>query len=137
MIVHDRHTYLDIDIQKGMKYYNTKMIGPGLLESVYHRCLLQELDLRGINYTSQLVVPVRYKGIAFGTPLKCDLFVEDILPVELKSVDCILPIHKAQLLTYMSLLSAPKGLLLNFNVTNLFKEGQFTMVNDYYRDLLD
>ena len=112
-----------------------KSIGPGLLESVYHKCLKHELTLRGIYFQSEIIVPVSYKGLELDIELRCDLFVENILPVELKAVEYILPVHEAQLLTYMKLLNAPEGLLLNFNVSNLFNEGQRTYVNELYRDL--
>ena len=112
-----------------------KALGPGLLESVYHKCLKHELDLRGIKYKSELIVPVNYKGIDIDAELRCDLFVEGILPVELKATDGINPIYEAQLLTYMKLLNVPKGLLINFNVTNLYHDGQRTYVNELYRDL--
>jgi GxxExxY protein len=112
-----------------------KSLGPGLLESVYHQCLKKELTLEGISFQSELVIPVYYKGFEIDTELRCDLFIESILPVELKAVEKILPIHEAQLLTYMNLLKVPKGLLLNFQCTNLFREGQKTMVNDLFRSL--
>jgi len=112
-----------------------KALGPGLLESVYHKCLKYELTERRIEFQSELVVPVVYKGLELDAELRCDLFIENILPVELKATDGIHPIHEAQLMTYMKLLKAPEGLLLNFNVTNLFKEGQKTYVNELYRDL--
>jgi len=114
-----------------------KTLGPGLLESVYHKCMKHELSLRNINYQSELIIPVHYKGIDIEAELRCDLFVENILPVELKAIEGILPIHEAQLMTYMKLLEAPEGLLLNFNVTNMFKEGQKTYVNELYRSLND
>ncbi len=112
-----------------------KALGPGLLESVYHKCLKQELALRGVRYKSELVVPVEYKGLEVNAQLRCDLFVENILVVELKSVEAIMPIFEAQILTYMKLLNVPEGLLINFNVTNIYKEGQKTYVNELYRDL--
>ena len=112
-----------------------KELGPGLLESVYHKCMKHELSIRGISYESELRTPVTYKGLDLDTDLRLDLFVEDILPVELKSTDGIAPIFEAQILTYMKLLKAPKGMLINFNVTNIFKEGQKTFVNELYRDL--
>jgi GxxExxY protein len=71
------------------------------------------------------------------TELRCDLLVENNLVVELKAVDKILPIHQAQILTYMKLLNAPQGLIINFNVTNIFKEGQKSFVNELYRKLKD
>ena len=114
-----------------------KALGPGLLESVYHKCMKHELSLRNINFLSELIIPVHYKGIDIKAELRCDLFVENILPVELKAIEGILPIHEAQLMTYMKLLEAPEGLLLNFNVTNIFKEGQKTFVNELYRSLND
>ena len=112
-----------------------KTLGPGLLESVYHKCLKHELSIRGIKYKSELVVPVNYKGLLLDAELRCDLFIENILPVELKATEGINPIHEAQILTYMKLFKVPEGLLLNFNVTNLFKEGQRTYVNELYRNL--
>ena len=112
-----------------------RALGPGLLESVYHKCLKHELSLRGIKYQSELVVPINYKGITVDAELRCDLFVENILPVELKATEGFHPIHEAQIITYMKLFKVPEGLLLNFNVTNLFKEGQRTYVNELYRDL--
>ena len=112
-----------------------KELGPGLLESVYHKCLKKELSLRKIEFKSELIVAVNYKGLELDTELRCDLFVEGILPVELKAVDAILPVHEAQIMTYMNLLDAPEGLLLNFNVSNLFIEGQKTFVNELYRNL--
>ncbi len=112
-----------------------KALGPGLLESVYHKCLKHELSIRGIKYKSELIVPVNYKGLLLDAELRCDLFVENILPVELKSTEGINPIHEAQILTYMKLFKVPEGLLLNFNVTHLFKEGQRTYVNELYRNL--
>ncbi len=112
-----------------------KALGPGLLESVYHKCLKHELRIRGIFYESELKVPVNYKGTDVDADLRCDLFIEGVLPVELKAVETILPIHEAQIMTYMKLLNAPKGLLINFNVVNIFKEGQRTFVNELYRNL--
>jgi len=69
--------------------------------------------------------------------LRCDFLIEDILVLELKSVAYILPVHIAQVLTYMQLLQSPKGLLINFNVTNIYNEGQQTFVNDLFRELPD
>ena len=112
-----------------------KVLGPGLLESVYHKCMEKELDLRGIAFQSELTLPVGYKGMEVNTELRCDLFIENILPVELKAVEDILPIHEAQILTYMKLLHVPKGLLINFNVNHIYSEGQRTYVNELYRVL--
>ena len=114
-----------------------KQLGPGLLESVYHRCLKKELELRDIKFQSEVVVSVNYKGLRLDTELRCDFVVEGVLPVELKAVQSVLPVHEAQLMTYMNLLNSPEGLLINFNVTNIFKEGQKTYVNNLYRNLDD
>lgn len=114
-----------------------KSIGPGLLESVYHQCFKKELELRNINFSSELLIPVQYKGHDLDSKLRCDLFVENCLVVELKSVNEINPICEAQLLTYMNLLKAPIGLLINFNVKNIYYEGQKTLVNEYYNRLND
>ena len=112
-----------------------KHIGPGLLESVYHKCMVKELVIRGINVQSEVTIPIEYKGLEFESEIRCDLFVEKSLVVELKAIDKILPIHEAQLLTYMKLLEVPMGLLINFNVTNIFKEGLKSYVNERYRYL--
>jgi GxxExxY protein len=114
-----------------------KFLGPGLLESIYHKCLKKELDVRGISFTSELLVPINFKGLDFDTNLRCDLFIENCIVLELKTVDYFAPIHQAQLLTYMKLLEAPKGILYNFNSVNLYKEGQMTLVNEYFRNLED
>lgn len=112
-----------------------KALGPGLIESVYHRCLAKELSIKGLSFSSEHLVPVHYKGEEFDTLLRCDFLVEDSLVVEIKSVAAFAPIFNAQLLTYMNLLNCPKGLLINFNVVNIFKEGQQTMVNGVFRTL--
>jgi GxxExxY protein len=112
-----------------------KHLGPGLLESVYHSCLKKELTIRGFNFQTELTIPVNYKGLEVEAGLKCDLFIEKILVVELKAVEKVLPIHEAQLLTYMKLLEVPIGLVINFNVKHIFKDGQKTYVNELYRYL--
>lgn len=112
-----------------------KAIGAGLIESVYHDCLKHELSLRNINFLTELIVPVHFKGLDLETDLRCDLFVENCLVIELKAVSSLVPIYEAQLLTYMKLLKAPKGILVNFNCVNLFKEGQKTFVNEFFRNL--
>lgn len=114
-----------------------KEIGPGLLESVYHECLKSELEERGINYRSELIVPVFYKGKDLDAKLRCDLLVEETVVIELKSVETVLPVHSAQLLTYLKLLQKPKGILINFNCSNIMREGQQTFVNDLFRALPD
>jgi GxxExxY protein len=114
-----------------------KALGPGLLESVYHKCLKEEFKNRGFQYQSEFIVQVHYKGLDLDAELRCDFVVNNLLVVELKAVDALAPIHEAQLLTYMKLLQLPKGVLINFNSVNLFKEGQKTMVNELYRNLPD
>lgn len=113
-----------------------KAMGPGLLESVYQECMAIELRLRGINYESEMNIPVLYKGERVATKLRFDLFIEGCLVTELKAAKEIIPIDEAQVMSYMNLLQAPKGLIINFNVVNIFKEGQKTFVNKYY-ELLD
>ena len=89
--------------------------GPGLIESIYEWCLAKELELRKLNYVSQRQVVVEYKGFIREEPLRFDLLVEDCVLVEAKAVEKILPIHKAQLLSYMKLLNVPLGLIINFH----------------------
>lgn len=112
-----------------------KHLGPGLLESVYQECMKKELFLRSLESKSQLIVPVEYKGLILDTDYRLDFLVEDKLVVELKAIDGLLPIHEAQLLTYMKLLNKPKGILINFNCTNIIKEGSRQMVNELFASL--
>ncbi len=112
-----------------------KILGPGLLESVYHKCMCKELKLRNINFVSEYQIPFNYKGLEVDILLRCDLFIENCIIVELKSVEKILPVHEAQILTYMRLLEVPKGILINFNVPNLYKDGQKTYVNEIYKNI--
>lgn len=93
--------------------------GPGLLESIYEWCLTKEMSSRGFDVRSQDRVIVRHKGHEKEFPLKFDLLVNECLLVEVKAVEKILPIHKAQLLSYMKLLNVPLGLLINFHETKL------------------
>lgn len=97
-----------------------RQLGPGLLESSYHACLCRELELRAILYRSEVVLPLAYKGLEIGKGYVIDILIEDSLIVEVKSVDKLLPVHTAQLMTYMRLKRAPCGLLINFNVHTLF-----------------
>jgi GxxExxY protein len=92
-----------------------RLKGPGLIESIYERCLLRELDLQSIPATSQKTLRVEYKGLVFDEPLRFDLLVDDCLLVELKAVEVLHPVSKAQLLSYMKLLNVPLGLLINFH----------------------
>ena len=93
--------------------------GPGLVESIYEWCLLRELELRRLMTTNQKRVAISYKGFTREEPLRFDVLVEDCVLVEAKSVEKVLPVHKAQLLSYMKLLNVPVGLLINFNESKL------------------
>jgi GxxExxY protein len=99
-----------------------KQLGPGLLESTYEECLCHELHLRGIQFQRQLDLPVLYKGLKLDCGYRLDLLVEDTVVVELKALEQILPVHEAQLLTYLRLAQKSVGLLINFNVP-LLKDG--------------
>ena len=93
--------------------------GPGLIESIYEWCLLKELGLRGLACVSQKSVLIEYKGFTREEPLRFDVLVETSVLVEAKAIEKILPIHKAQLLSYMKLLNVPVGLLINFHEMKL------------------
>ena len=103
-------------------------LGPGLLESVYEECLAYELRQRGIAFERQKQIPLLYKGQNLNTNLRIDLLVENLVVVELKSVASLIPLHNAQLLTYLKLTKCKLGLLLNFN-TELMKDGIKRIVN--------
>ena len=110
--------------------------GPGLIESIYERCLLRELELRSIAATTQKIVRVEYKGLVFDEPLRFDLLVDDCLLVELKAVEVLHPSSKAQLFSYMKLLDIPIGLLINFHEPVL-KNGLSRMILPGARDTDD
>ncbi|MEG0915907.1 MAG: GxxExxY protein [Myroides sp.] len=112
-----------------------KIMGRGLLETVYHQCLKEELLQRNINFISEMKLPVLYKGKSLDIDFRCDLFIENSIVVELKSVKEIISIYDAQILTYMKLLQCPKGILINFNCSNIFQQGQKTFVNEYFSAL--
>ncbi len=114
-----------------------KQIGPGLIESVYQKCFERELAIRCLKFETQLWVPLTYKGRNLDVSLRADVLVEDLILVELKAIEGILPVHQAQVLTYMKLMQKPKGVLINFNCTNIFRKGQKTLVNDLYLALPD
>lgn len=99
-----------------------RILGPGLLESSYQRCLSRELELNGIVHACEAPLPIEYKGLSLECGYRVDVLVESALIVELKSVKTIDPVHEAQLLTYMKLSGIRTGLILNFNVTKL-KDG--------------
>lgn len=106
------------------------VLGPGLLESAYAACLAYELDQRGLKVHSQVELPVVYENIRIDVGYRCDLLVEDTVIVELKSVERVLPLHKAQLLSYLKLSGKKVGLLINFNTEHL-KDGIIRMVNKF------
>jgi GxxExxY protein len=96
-----------------------RTLGPGLLESIYEKCLMRELELRGIPAVNQEAIDIEYKGVVFTETLKFDLLIDGCLFLELKAVQEVLPIHKAQLLSYMKLPDVPLGLLMNFHEIKL------------------
>jgi GxxExxY protein len=111
-----------------------KELGPGLLESVYEKCLYFELTQNGFEVEKQVIVPVRYKGLMFNTDLRIDLLVNELVIVELKVMERIPPIYEAKLLTYMNLLEIPQGLLINFFSQNIARSYK-PFVNEYFRSL--
>ena len=127
-----------MDIQMGINQLSEKIIGcaievhrhlgPGLLESAYEECLCKELRLADIDCRNQVVLPVSYKGEELEIGYRLDILVENKIIVELKAVEKVLPIHKAQLLSYLKLSDLHLGLLINFNVTML-KNGITRLVN--------
>ena len=111
-----------------------KQLGPGLLESVYEACFIDEMTDRGLSVKSQIYVPVFYKGKDLGGSLKLDILVEDLIIVEEKAVEVMIPLYKAQLLSYLKLTGKPKGLLINFNSENI-KEQLISLVTEEYAKL--
>jgi GxxExxY protein len=107
-----------------------KQIGPGLLESAYEECLCYELAQRGIHFERQKPLPVKYKGVNLDCGYRLDLVVERKIILELKTVEDLLPIHEAQLLTYLKLSGLTLGLLINFNVP-LLKDGIKRIANNF------
>jgi len=92
-----------------------KHLGPGLLESVYEKCFIRELQFRGLNYVSQRNVPLNYKGLQLDADLRFDVLVEDLIVTELKAIEGVSPVHEAIVLTYMRMLEKPKGIIINFH----------------------
>ena len=107
-----------------------KEMGPGLLESVYEYCLLKEFDMKGIHAVNQVVVPLFYKGELLTKDFRIDILVENEIILELKAVDTILPVHEAQIISYLKLADKKLGFLLNFNV-ELMKKGIRRFVNNF------
>ncbi len=107
-------------IDAAMRVHST--LGPGLLESTYEACLAQELRIAGLNVQSQVPLPVVYDGVKLEVGYRVDLLVEDLVIVEVKSVEALAPIHQTQVLSYLKLSGKSLGLLINFNVVHL-KDG--------------
>ncbi|HEY5461634.1 MAG TPA: GxxExxY protein [Hanamia sp.] len=111
-----------------------KALGPGLLESVYERCLKYELVKNGYDVKQQMNVPVAYDSVIIDADLRLDLLVNDCVVVELKAIENVSPVEEAKLLTYMKLLQKPQGLLINFFTENITKSMK-PFVNEYFRML--
>jgi len=112
-----------------------KIVGPGLYEDVYHKCLQREFDLLGLKYKSELEIPLTYKELNINCKVKCDFLIEDLIILEIKSVEEFHKIHKAQTMNYMNLLKVPKSILINFNVYNLYNDGTETFVSKDFEKL--
>lgn len=115
-------------IQAAYKVHSA--LGPGLLESAYEACLARELELQGLRVQRQVGLPVTYQGISVDLGYRIDLLVEDLVVVELKAVEAVLPVHKAQLLSHVRLSGHRVGLLINFHVEHL-KDGITRVVNRF------
>lgn len=113
-----------------------KNLGPGLLESVYETCFVDELKSNGLIVNRQVQVPIIYKGKDLRTSLILDLLINDLIIVELKAVEIMIPVYKAQLLSYLKLTGKPKGLLINFNTVNI-TEQLVPLVTDVFAALPD
>lgn len=113
-------------IESAIKVHKT--LGPGLLESVYQNCLAYELDKKSIDVKKEVVLPIQYESLDFESGFRADLIVNDNIIVEIKSVEHIQPVHKAQTLTYLKLTNYPLGLLINFGET-LLKNGLHRFAN--------
>ena len=107
-----------------------RVLGPGLLDSAYEECVCYELSQRGLQFKRQVPLPVTYKGIKLACGYKMDLLVDDLVIVELKTVETLLTVHSAQLLSYLRLSGKPVGLLINFH-TPLLKSGLKRIVNHF------
>jgi GxxExxY protein len=100
-----------------------RALGPGLLESAYEECLCRELNLRELSFERQVPLPVEYKGVKLDCGYRLDLIVQDVVILELKCVEHLLPVHDAQLLTYLKLTRKRVGIIINFNVATLVRGG--------------
>ena len=113
-----------------------KNLGPGLLESIYEECLKYELLKNGFDVKQQFLVPIIYEGVGVRTKVIVDLLVNDCIVIEIKAQEETLPVHEAQLLTYMKILKKPQGLLINFFTTNITKSLK-PLVSEYFKELAD
>ncbi len=107
-----------------------KEMGPGLLESIYELCLIKELDLLGLEVKSQVSIPLFYKGCELSKDFRIDILVENEIILEIKAVETLLPVHEAQIISYLKLTNKQLGFLINFNVS-LLKNGLKRFVNNY------
>lgn len=107
-----------------------KALGPGLLESAYQKCLVYELNSRNLKVESEVALPINYKGVDLDCGYRIDILVEDKILLELKSVEKIIPVHTAQIISYLKLSNKKLGFLVNFNVS-LLKEGIKRFANNY------
>ena len=135
MITKTEITQLSYDIV-GFAIKVHKELGPGLLESVYEKCLKYELEKNGYRVQQQLSVPIQYDELELEADLRLDLLVNDLVIIELKAVEKVNPVYEAQLLTYMKLLQVPQGLLINFFTNNITKSMK-PFVNEYFNYLPD
>jgi GxxExxY protein len=111
-----------------------RTLGPGLLESVYEACLVEELQQRGLRVQQQVRLPLVYKGKTLSKEFIIDLLVEDAIIVELKAIDALTGLHAAQVKTYLRLANKRLGLVLNFNVEVLTKQGLKRVVNNFFQE---
>ena len=135
MITKTEITQLSYDIV-GFAIKVHKELGPGLLESVYEKCLKYELEKNGYKVQQQLSVPIQYDELELEADLRLDLLVNDLVIIEIKAVEKVNPVYEAQLLTYMKLLEVPQGLLINFFTNNITKSMK-PFVNEYFSYLPD
>lgn len=125
--------YKDVDVLSnlvlGAAIEVHRELGPGLLEKIYQECLCYELKEKGCEVSIEATLPVRYKKLLFDTAYRVDIIVDNSLLIEVKTVECLMPVHKAQLLSYLKLSNLKLGLLINFNVPQL-KQGIKRIVNN-------
>jgi len=107
-----------------------RVLGPGLLESIYVRCMQYELAARRLRFASQYPVPLTYKGLKLESMFRVDLVVEDVVIVEVKCVESIAPVHRAQVISYLRLTGCTAGMLINFNVPRLV-DGVNRLINPF------